>query len=95
MLYEAFLEGIVLFVVLWLFSSKSRPLGAISGLGLMLYGVFRFLVEFVRIPDDHLGYLAFNWLTMGQILCVPMIIGGAWLLWRAYQSPKTVSGQVK
>jgi len=95
MLYEAFLEGIVLFVVLWLFSSKSRPLGAISGLGLMLYGVFRFLVEFVRIPDDHLGYLAFNWLTMGQILCVPMIIGGAWLLWRAYQSPKTVSRQVK
>lgn len=98
MLYEAFLEGIVLFVVLWLFSSKSRPLGAVSGLGLMLYGVFRFLVEFVRIPDEHMGdggYLAFGWLTMGQVLSVPMILGGAWLLWRAYQSPATVAKQAK
>ncbi len=98
MLYEAFLEGIVLFIVLWIFSSKSRPLGAISGLGLMLYGLFRFLVEFVRIPDQHMGsngYLAFDWLTMGQVLSLPMMLGGAWLLWRAYQSPATTAKQAK
>ena len=69
-----------------------------SGLGLMLYGVFRFLVEFVRIPDEHMGdggYLAFGWLTMGQVLSVPMILGGAWLLRRAYQSPATIVKQAK
>jgi len=82
MLYEAFLEGIVLFCVLWLFSAKPKPMGAISGLGLMLYGVFRFWVEFYRLPDEHIGYIAFNWLTMGQILSLPMIVGGlALMLW--------------
>jgi len=81
MLYEALLEGLVLFLVLWFFSAKPRPAGMISGLGLMLYGLFRFGIEFYRLPDTHLGYLAFNWLTMGQILSTPMILGGAWLMW--------------
>lgn len=82
-LYEALLEGLVLFAVLWWFSSRARPLGAVSGLFLLLYGLFRSLVELLREPDAHLGYLAFGWLTMGQVLCVPMLLGGVWLLARA------------
>jgi len=84
-LYEAFLEGLVLFAVLWLFSSRSRPRMAVSGLFLMLYGVFRFIVEFVREPDAHLSYLAFDWVTMGQILSTPMILAGAAMLVIAYR----------
>ncbi len=83
-LYEATLEGLVLFVILWLFSSRPRPQGAVSGLFLVGYGVFRFLVEFVREPDPQLGYLAFGWLTMGQVLTLPMLLAGAGLLWYAY-----------
>jgi len=88
-LYESFLEGAVLFVIVWLFSSKPRPLRAVSGMFLFFYGVFRFLVEFVRMPDAQLGYLAFGWVTMGQILSLPMIIAGAILLWLAYRNRKT------
>jgi len=84
-LYEATLEGLVLFTVLWLYSAKSRPRMAVSGLFLLLYGVFRFLVEFVRLPDPQLGYLAFGWVTMGQVLSLPMILVGAFLLWLAYR----------
>jgi len=89
-LYEAFLEGLVLFIVLWLFSSRPRPLMSTSGLFLLLYGIFRFSVEFVREPDVNLGYLAGGWLTMGQVLSTPMIIVGAILLLLAYrQQAKT------
>lgn len=83
-LYEAALEGLALFVVLWVFSSRPRPLMAVSGVFLLLYGVFRFSVEFVRTPDAHMGYLAFDWLTMGQILSTPMILAGLLLLGLAY-----------
>jgi phosphatidylglycerol---prolipoprotein diacylglyceryl transferase len=83
-LYEAVLEGLVLFLILWWFSSRPRPTMAVSGLFLLLYGCFRFLVEFVRLPDAHLGYLAFDWLTMGQILSLPMILFGVLLLGLAY-----------
>ena len=85
MLYEALLEGLVLFVILWVFTKKERPVMSVSGLFLICYGVFRFVVEFVRIPDSHLGYLAFDWLTMGQILTLPMILGGAVLMFLAYR----------
>jgi phosphatidylglycerol:prolipoprotein diacylglycerol transferase len=79
-LYEGFLEGIVLFTVMWWFTAKSRPRLAPAGLFLVLYGSFRFLVEFVRMPDPQIGYLAWGWLTMGQVLSLPMIlIGGAFL----------------
>lgn len=81
-LYEAALEGLLLFIVLWVFSLKPRKVGAVSGLFALAYGVFRFAVEFVRMPDVQLGYLAFGWLTMGQLLCVPLILAGAWLLCR-------------
>jgi phosphatidylglycerol:prolipoprotein diacylglycerol transferase len=83
-LYEAFLEGIVLFVILQLYAAKSRPRMAISGLFLLLYGVFRFSVEFLRLPDAHIGYIAFGWVTLGQILTAPMIVIGAALLVLAY-----------
>ena len=81
-LYEAGLEGLVMFVVLWVYSSRIRPTGRVSGLFAVLNGVFRFGVEFVRQPDPQLGYLAFGWLTMGQLLCVPLLIAGLWLLFR-------------
>ena len=64
----------MLFVILWVYSRKPRPTMAVSGLFLLGYGVFRFLVEFVRLPDAQIGYLAFGWLTMGQVLSLPMIV---------------------
>ncbi len=82
-LYEAFLEGVVLFVVLFLYSAKPRPSMAVSGLFLLLYGVFRIAVEFIRLPDEHIGYLALGWLTLGHVLSAPMVLIGAALLWMA------------
>lgn len=79
-LYEALLEGLILGVILWVFSAKPRRPGRVCGLFLLGYGIFRFLVEFVRMPDSQLGYLAFGWLTMGQLLCIPMLLLGAWWL---------------
>ena len=84
-LYEAALEGAALFAILWFFSSSPRPRRTVSGLFLAGYGVFRFIVEFFRQPDQQLGYLAFNWLTMGMILCVPMILLGCWLIREGYR----------
>ncbi len=81
-LYEACLEGIVLFSALWLYSRRPRPRGAVGGLFLLLYGSFRFLVEFTRQPDAQLGFVALGWLSMGQVLSLPMIAIGAWLLLR-------------
>ncbi|MCF8111183.1 MAG: prolipoprotein diacylglyceryl transferase [Desulfobacteraceae bacterium] len=81
-LYEAFLEGVVLFVILWLFSRQPRPRGSVLGLFLLLYGCFRFFVEFFRQPDSQLGFVALNFLTMGQVLCLFMIIIGGYLLLR-------------
>ena len=86
-LYQAFLEGLVMFVVLWWFSRKPRPRYAVSGLFALLYGVFRFLVEFVRVPDADIGYLAFGWLTMGQVLSLPLVALGLFLLWRSRSAP--------
>jgi len=88
-LYEALSEGLLLFILLWVFSQKPRPRMAISGLFLLGYGLFRFLVEFVRVPDAHLNYLALNWVTMGQLLSLPMVGFGGLLLWLAYRSPQS------
>ena len=87
MLYEAILEGLVLFIIVWTFSARPRPAMSVSGLFLLGYGLFRFVIEFVRVPDTHLGYLALDWLTMGQLLSLPMVLGGATLLWLAYRRP--------
>ncbi len=92
-LYEAFLEGLVLFLILWFYSSKPRPTMAVSGLFLVGYGSFRFLVEFTRMPDPQLGFIAFGWLTMGQALSLPMILAGLFLMIWAYRRPTTSSIQ--
>jgi phosphatidylglycerol:prolipoprotein diacylglycerol transferase len=84
-LYQAALEGLALFTIVWLFSAKPRPTMAVSGVFALSYGIFRFLVEFFRQPDPHLGYLAFGWLTMGQILSLPLIAVGVVLLSLAYR----------
>ena len=84
-LYEAFLEGFVLFCILWLFSNKKPQVMATSSLFLIFYGIFRFIIEFVRAPDSHIGYLAFDWLTMGQLLSIPMIFIGIYLLIKSYR----------
>jgi len=85
-LYEFALEGVVLFMVVWWFSSRPRPVGAVSALFLIGYGASRFAVEFTRQPDDFLGFLALG-LTMGQWLSLPMILFGVAMLVRAYRRP--------
>ena len=84
-LYEAVLEGLVLFAVLWWFTTRPRPRLAASGLFLLLYGVFRIIVEFWRQPDEHINYLAAGWVTMGQVLSLPMVLAGIVLLVLAYR----------
>ena len=82
-LYEALLEGVLLFIILFALSRKTPPRsrGTFLGVFMLLYGVFRFLVEFVRLPDEQLGYLlGTNWLTMGQVLSLPLIIAGICVL---------------
>ncbi|WP_243545281.1 prolipoprotein diacylglyceryl transferase [Pseudodesulfovibrio tunisiensis] len=81
-LYEAALEGVALFCILWWYSSRPRPRGAVGGLFLTGYGVFRFIVEFAREPDAHLGFVALHWMSMGQILCLPMIALGLFFMLR-------------
>ncbi|TDA95769.1 prolipoprotein diacylglyceryl transferase [Halomonas marinisediminis] len=86
-LYEAALEGAVLFIVLWCVTATPRRRGLASGLFLVLYGAFRFLVEFYRLPDAHIGYLAFGWFTMGMLLTLPMIAGGVALIAWSHRQP--------
>ncbi len=76
MLYEAFLEGLVLFFLMRMIFYKNPSKGILTSYFLIIYGVFRFSIEFLRVPDSHIGYLYNNWLTMGQLLCIPMIITG-------------------
>jgi phosphatidylglycerol:prolipoprotein diacylglycerol transferase len=85
-LYEAALEGVVMFVVLFLYSARPRPRMALSGAFLLLYGVFRWLIEFIRVPDGG-EYLAWGWLTYGQVYSTPMIVAGLLLLVFAYRRP--------
>ncbi|MCC7082943.1 MAG: prolipoprotein diacylglyceryl transferase [Burkholderiales bacterium] len=86
-LYECALEGVALFILLWWFSKRPRPLGAVSAMFLIGYGCARFAVEFTREPDSFLGFLAFGW-TMGQWLSLPMILAGFALLWWSYRQPQ-------
>lgn len=93
-LYEAVLEGIVIFCVLFALSRKlpPRPRGTFLGIFLVMYGVFRLLVEFVREPDVQLGYLWGGWLTMGQLLSVPLIVVGVCVLIYAVRMKKPQQG---
>ncbi len=81
-LYEAALEGLLLFAILWLYSASPRRPGAVGGLFLLGYGGFRFLVEFFRQPDAQLGFVALGWMSMGQVLCLPMMALGLFLMLR-------------
>jgi len=89
-LYEFLLEGVLLFLLLWLYSNKARPIMAVSGLFLIGYGIFRSLVELVRLPDLHIGYLMDTmWLTKGILLSIPMVAVGIFLMFMAYRNHKT------
>ncbi|AOV16448.1 prolipoprotein diacylglyceryl transferase [Acidihalobacter aeolianus] len=83
-LFEGLGEGPLLFALLWWFSRRPRPTGAVSALFLIGYGIIRFALEFIRQPDPQLGFVAFGWVTMGQVLSLPMIIAGAFMLHAAY-----------
>ena len=82
-LYQATTEGALLFVLVWLYAAKPRVVGRTSGMFLLGYGTFRFGTEFTRQPDANLGFVAFDWLTMGQLLSLPMAAFGVFLLFRA------------
>lgn len=83
-LYELGLEGIVLFIVVWWYASKPRPAGRVTGVFLIGYALCRFFIEFFREPDQQIGYLAWDWLTMGQLLSLPLLVLGLWLWRRSY-----------
>jgi phosphatidylglycerol:prolipoprotein diacylglycerol transferase len=84
-LYEMVLEGFVLFLILWIYSRKPRPSMAVSGAFLVGYGIFRFLVEFFREPDSHIGFDLLGWMTRGQILCIPMVLFGTAIIYIGYK----------
>lgn len=84
-LYEFLLEGILLFIILWWYSSKRRPRFAVTAMFLLLYGCFRFFVEFFRQPDPQIGFIAWGWLTEGQLLSFPLILIGCIALWWGYR----------
>lgn len=83
-LYQAALEGLVLFVILYWFSAKPRPRGAVTGLFLLLYGAFRIFAEFFRAPDEHIQFDLLGWVTRGQLLSVPLVLVGLGLLIYAF-----------
>ena len=85
-LYQFALEGCLLFFIVWVFSLRPRPQWSVAGVFLVGYGILRFIAEFFREPDAHLGFQAFGWLTRGQLLCLPMLLLGLWLLHYAYRS---------
>lgn len=91
-LYQAGLEGLALFVLLQWYAASPRPAGAVSGLFLAGYGVFRFVVEFFREPDGHLGFLAGDWLTMGMLLSLPMVAAGVTIMVLAHVRGESIPG---
>jgi len=88
-LYQALTEGLLFFLILWWYSSKPRPVMAVSGVFMVCYGCFRFTTEFFRTPDAHLGFIAFDWITMGQLLSIPMILVGVILFHLAMKKKGT------
>lgn len=84
-LYEFLFEGVILFIILWWYSSKPRPRMAVSALFMVCYGSFRFFLEFFRQPDPQLGFIAFGWLTQGQLLSFPMFLVGVGAFYILYR----------
>jgi phosphatidylglycerol:prolipoprotein diacylglycerol transferase len=91
-LYQAGLEGLALFIIIWIYSSKPRPAKAVSGCFLLGYGIFRFIVEFFRQPDNHIGFDLFGWLSRGQLLSMPMILIGVMFIVMAYRHKSVKKG---
>ncbi len=87
-LYQAFGEGVVLFLFLWWFSCKRRPVGAVAGAFGLGYGMVRFITEFFRQPDPQLGFVWLGWMSMGQLLSLPLMLAGAALMWLAFRKVK-------
>lgn len=85
-LYQALGEGLALFILLAVYSMRPRPTAAVSGLFLVGYGCFRFMAEFFREPDDHIGFIISEWLTMGMLLSLPMVLAGIVIMVFAYNS---------
>ncbi len=94
-IYEFLLEGVALFIILWVYSRKPRPTMAVTALFLLGYGCFRFFAEFFRQPDPQLGFIAFGWVTMGQLLSAPMIVIGLWMLIRAYRRKRNTNKETQ
>ena len=90
-LYQAFAEGVVLFAVLWLFSRRPRPPVTTSGMFLIAYGLLRLTTEFCRTPDSQLMFVAFDWMTMGQLLSLPMVVLGLGFIYYGYQQAPVVT----
>jgi phosphatidylglycerol:prolipoprotein diacylglycerol transferase len=84
-LYQVLGEGVGLFLLLAVYARLPRPAGAVSGLFLVGYGCFRFVAEFFREPDGHIGFIAGGWLTMGMVLSLPMVLAGALMMVIAYR----------
>jgi len=91
-LYQFALEGLLLFLVLFWFSSRPRPHWAVAGLFSLGYGCLRFIAEFFREPDQHIGFQALGWMTRGQLLCLPMIALGVYLMIMAYRGASAPAG---
>ena len=94
-LYQFLTEGVLFFLILWWYSSKPRPHAAISAMYMFCYGCFRFFTEFFREPDSHMGFIAFDWMTMGQLLSLPMIIFGIVVFYFAHKHPRPNSYYVE
>ncbi len=88
-LYEFFLEGLVIFLCLAWYGKRNPPVGALAASLVLLYGCFRFAVEFFRMPDQHLGFVALGWMTRGQVLCLPMVAIGLGVLIWVYKRGRT------
>lgn len=90
-LYQAVSDGVVLFLAVWLFAARPRATGAVSAVFLLAYGCLRFSTEFLREPDPGLGFVAFDWLTTGQLLSLPMIALGVCLIYLGRTAEQTPS----
>ncbi|MDH5571765.1 MAG: prolipoprotein diacylglyceryl transferase [Gammaproteobacteria bacterium] len=90
-LYQALTEGLLLFLILYIFSRKPRPVMAVSSLFMISYGCLRFITEFFRMPDEHLGFIAFGWMTKGQQLSIPMVLFGFYLIYLIRKNKKSMA----
>ena len=90
-LYQMLVDGLLMFVLLWLYARRERPSGAVSGMYCVLYGCARFFTEYFRIPDYEVNLGLFT-ISAGQMLSLPMIVFGLILLWWAYKTHRIGSG---